>query len=398
MLIVPCNSASGQSANEEFPDFNSAAMTSPDVFRYLNMHFGSEIVDSVKLVALGEVSHGGYTPIAFKAQMVKYLVVKKEYRSLLIEGPDYIISKMRNYLNSPEVLDTSFISKWVKDLDLNEPSSTIYLKLFSWLKQYNIQNKHNPVEVFGFDIGIDQRFVNFILYRYITPYNLQETQSLIYKLATENSFIEQIEVLNDWFNLNQPNLKAKLDNREFNWLSFYLRTADNSIKYDRKNSNNNISTKISANLFRDSVLYQNVQFLSQNVKSIIWAHNAHVVAAGFKNMGNFLRERYKKSYFVIATDFPKLATVHILDSNSMSKGKFSYSIKSFTADPSSAARKLFENYNISQGIFSIQKLKDLGIKANINAIDNYGHQFVFPAEKNIINALIIFSDVNLSSH
>jgi erythromycin esterase-like protein len=388
MLLIVGNDSFCQINKGNFPDFGSKLTSSSEAETYIKKHFETAIGDSVKLVALGEVSHGGYEPMAFKAHMVKFLVEKKGFRKLLIEGPDQDISKMRNYLNSREALDTSFINKWVKDRDLNESSSAVYRELFYLLKAYNLIHEKDPVEVAGFDIGINERFLNFILYRYIIPYNQQEAQKFIQMSGTARPVNEQIGYLANWFNLNRKSLEGKLGKPEFDWLSSYIRTAVNSLEYEVRRGDNSVSAIITANLFRDSVLSENVQYLAKNVKSIVWTHNAHAVAAGFKNMGNLLRERYGNSYYIIATDFPKVASVDILD-NKSSKVQ-----RSFTADPSSAARKLLEKYNISEGIFSRKELKDMGINGNTNVIDAYGLQFVITATENIIDALVVFSNIS----
>lgn len=395
LLILWANiNVFGQTTKINFPDFRSKLTSSNEADTYIKKHFETAIGDSVKVVALGEVSHGGYEPIAFKAHMVKYLVEKKGYRKLLIEGPDQDISKMRNYLNSGEPQDTLFINKWVKDRDLNEPSSEVYRKLFYWLKTYNLNQEKDPVEVAGFDIGINGHFLNFILYRYIIPYNQQEAQKFIQMSGSGRTFNEQIGFLGNWFNLNQKDLKAKVAKPDFDWLSYYVRTAVNSLEYGVRRGDNSVAEISSANLFRDSLLSENVRFLANDVRSIVWTHNAHAVAAVYRNMGNLLRERYGNAYYIIATDYPKFASVDIMDNKSNVAGKFSTMLKSFTADPSSAARKVLERYHISEGIFSRKELKRMGINGDTNAIDAYGQQFVITATENGIDALVIFPNIS----
>ncbi|RZK01656.1 MAG: hypothetical protein EOO43_24145 [Flavobacterium sp.] len=185
-----------QKIDNNFLKVTSADLISNDSYNYLCSTFDTKIKDSVQIVALGEVSHGGYEPIAFKAQMARYLIERKGYRKLLIEQSDIVYFRpLRMFLNNPSNIDPLYISKWVKQSGFTEATSLVYIELFTWLKAYNNKHPKDLVEVIGFEIGDEKKAINFILNKYIIPNDYKEGQKYVYQLNLADTDADKIELL-----------------------------------------------------------------------------------------------------------------------------------------------------------------------------------------------------------
>ncbi|GAA3991972.1 erythromycin esterase family protein [Mucilaginibacter dorajii] len=384
----------GQTIKNKFPKFQLDSLTSHYSNNYLGSIFGEKIADSIQIVALGEVSHGGYEPIAFKANMVRYLIESKGYRKVLFELSDIgRIRAMRNYLNNQSINDTSYITKWIKQAQFVDATASECLNLFKWIKQYNIKHPKDIVEVVGFEIGKDQSIINFILNKYIIPYDHKQGQQYVYQLSSDISDTAKIMILNKWVLSAELLLKTKISGEELYWLHFYIHNAVNGVNYLIRDSKSKSDKSDAANLFRDSVMSENVRYLSANDKTIVWAHNAHVIRSEPRYMGNYLNQYFKNRYYVVATDFSKLAEVEINNNNFMQNDNRKYVTKTFKSGPSTAAYKILNKYEISEGIFVHQDMINMGIKEETNTIDANGLQVFIPVLNNAFDALVIFSEI-----
>ncbi len=364
---------------------------------YLSSVFDRTIPDDIQVLALGEVSHGGYEPIAFKANMVKYLVEKKGYRRILLEWADVgFIREMRGYLNDPKTNNDSYIAERTKKMQFVDAAAEAKIDLFNWIKIFNDQHPKDRVEVMGFELSTQQYAINYITYKYLIPFDHQASLQYIYRLTSETSDAEKIELLKNWFNTHLAGLKTKLSEEEFWWLNYYVRNTVDGLGYIARDAKTMIEKTDAANLFRDSVLAENVKYLSRGVKTIVSAHNGHVIRGQVKYMGNYLNQYFKDKYYVIATDYSKQALVDINNQDSTTKHKQRYIRKTFPQTPSAAANRLNEKYGLSEAILSYQDIIDRKIGQDINAIDANGHHLYMPQYQKNVDALVIFSHIHPS--
>jgi hypothetical protein len=384
--VIIFNSCSyGQSTKNQLTKFELSSLTTNYSNSYLSSVFDKKITDAVQIVGLGEVSHGGYEPFAFKANMVKYLIENKGYRKFLIETDDFgPIRTLRKYLDDETITDTAYATQWVKNGGFPDATLAVWPGLFKWIKQYNIDHPKNKVEVMGLDVSEGDNTINFILTKYIIPYNYKESQQFA-------PLLPSAVPLNKWLTSNQPALKAKLSKDDFYWLSFYIRNALNSFNYYQKKLENDTDKSDAANLFRDSIMSENVKYLIGNDKSIIWAHNGHIVRADNKFMGTYMNQYYKSKYYAIATDFSKYAAVEVYHPDSMQVAHKRYPTKIFRSGATTSAYNILDKHGISEGIFFPQDLADMNIKQDVNIIDVGGLTFHFQQYHNLFDALVVFS-------
>jgi erythromycin esterase-like protein len=363
----------------------------------LNSIFKYEISPTIKLVALGEVSHGGYEPIAFKADMIKYLVQKKGFRLILFEEFDLLIMReAREYLNNSK-RDFKFVKRWLNRGYFPRASSTVYLDLFNWLKRYNLAHPKDKVQVVGFELGMEKNIINFILNKFIIPFDFKESEKYVRQLNADLGDDVKISIISNWFTKNKEKLRKELAKEDYAVLEFYIMNAIKGIDY-LQNIKKNASTVIEANLLRDSLLAENVLHLSVNSSVIVWAHNAHVVRTTYKNMGTILDGKLGNKYYVVATDFSKSAKVDVVDITSSNNTKHNYSTVVVNSDSSCVGAHLANRYKVHEGIFLKKELLSKNIGANTNAIDVNGIHFIMPGIKNAFDAIAIFGDISPLKH
>lgn len=388
IIIFSNTSCFGQAAK-----FDLNTLTGTYSQKNFSSVFDDNISDSVKIVGLGEVSHGGYEPMAFKANMVKYLIENKGYRKLLIEFSDIgHIRMMRNYLTHQTKNDTSYINHWVKNGEFMNAFAAVLPDMLNWIRHFNDKHPKDMVQFMGFDIRSEQLDIKYILNRYIIPFNYQESQQYVDQLTSNISDSDKVDIINKWFHSNEAALKAKLKSDDFYWLAFYTRNVFNGLNFAIKDSKKDPKDKELSNLFRDSVMAQNVEYLTGNDKAIIWAHNGHTIRSPLKLMGNRLDNCYGKKYYVIATDFSKYAAVDVVNPDTTQTTK-KYVPRIYSSSPATAAYQLFNKYGISNGVYFSADLRKLNIDRNINIIDVNGLTGYFSELHNICDALVIFDNI-----
>ncbi|MGY4383477.1 erythromycin esterase-like protein [Pedobacter sp. UYP24] len=391
-LLSLVHNISSSQAQQRLPTFALGLPEADTAASYVSSVFEQKIPDSVQIIALGEVSHGNYGPIAYKTAMIKYLIKKKGFRKILFEQSDLMgLRTIRNYLNNSGRTDTTYISSWVRKGMFTQAGTSGYLDLFKWIKDYNLQYPKDMVEVMGFEIGTEKGAIDFILNNYIIPFDVKKSQSIIYKLNANISDADKIFLIQRWFGDNQLALKAHLSIQSFKWLQYYIKNAVGGVNYLKNRAVDTTKNSNVSNLHRDSLLAENVLFLSGKEKTIVSAHNAHVIRTQWKYMGTYLNQFFKGKYYVIATDFSTLASAEVVKKQTWEVPIYiNLKIKS---DPFSAASQILKNYGISNGIFFSQDLNKMKVGNATNVIDAYGAHLFLPSFEGSLDALVVFDNI-----
>ncbi|MBS0028142.1 erythromycin esterase family protein [Chitinophaga sp. 22321] len=361
--------------------------------------FNTSLNDDVQIVALGEVSHGGYEPLALKAKMIQYLVEKRGYRNILMEFPDIEdIWPVRQYLLNNSVKELSIADSLAQTTTtglLN--AQEVFSQLFRWLKLYNLAHPQEMVKVVGCDLSRDEGFRPFFLYNYIIPFDPVNAQRLLYHW--ENNQVSdslRMDAINTWFNVNKSRLMKEMTKDEFSELQYHLQDETNAIGHKPlENSplpeNDPLSTK-----YRDSIMAHNVIYFTGSQKTIVWAHNGHVSTLNWR-MGKYLKAYYKSRYFILLTDFSNEANIYaIVGENEVAGGNRAIREQHFTTARTSISYNLLKNYGISSGIFFAPDIPINKVYNDINVIDLHGKQFIQSSDQPF-DVLAIFSKINPSS-
>jgi hypothetical protein len=355
--------------------------------------FNNSTGDEVQIVGLGEVSHGGYEPLALKAKMIQYLVEKRGYRNILLELPDIEnIRPVRQYLlnnNSRELSVADSLAKMATSGLLN--AREVFTQLFRWLKLYNMAHPQEMVKVAGFDLSADEGFKFFFLYNYIIPFDHRYAQRLLHHWENiKVSDSSKIASINTWFNANKSKLVKEMSTDEFEELQYHLQNETAS------HIHGVYKTGISDepdNMYRDSVMAGNVIRLAGSQKTIVWAHNGHIsIPDGF--MGTYLRKRYKSRYFILLTDFSTEANVYVVTGeNTVYGANRMIREQHFAAGRTTVSYNLLKNYGISSGIFFSQYLPVSKVYNDLNIIDMAGKQVTMSAD-HAFDVLVIFNSIH----
>ncbi len=395
LIIIPIfsidlfyHSCFAQSLNKQIPHVTIGPLALNTNTQWLEDCFDEKITDSIQVVGLGEVSHGGIEPMNFQVKMIQYLVEKRHYRHVLVEISDfYYIRAIRNYLNNNKLKDNT-IEKWANKSGLMSAVNLKLFALFNWLKKYNTGHPNDMVNISGFDVGTEAAIFNYTLNNYVIPLNPAEGAEYS-NLFNNLPDILKLQKLRTWFDANESLLKRKLKTTDFNYLYFYIRNLELGAK--RLQLLKIDSTK--ADMFRDSIMSENVKYLTSSGKSVLIAHNAHIVRSNDSRMGSYLDKYYRSRYYAILTDFSKKATIEVDPSNSSTVNGVKYIVQNFNPIVTTAPLEIQERFGITSGIFQHKDILTFRILDRTNNIDRFGHAFMSPARKNSFDSLVIFETI-----
>lgn len=302
----------GQSSISKLGTFSLDSNT-----QWLGNAFNTRIGDSVRLVGLGEVTHGGHEIAEFKTKTVQYLINDKGFRLFLFEYPNSALSVLNYYLTAKNHSSMDTTRALSVEAFQNSILDESIPDLFVWIKKFNLEHPEDPVILKGIDItGANGSFYNYFMNNF----------SSLLDSATENQIritknMQPVDsaciIIIQWIDLHKGILQSKLQGHYSEFL-YNLKCAEFSIK----NSKN-----------RDSVMAENIDYLllQYNRKGIIWAHNMHITPASWTSadrnfvtkvlypnanfeysyFGRILHEKMNNRYYIILTDFSQTADIRI---------------------------------------------------------------------------------------
>lgn len=353
---------------------------------WLQKIFDTSVSDNVQMLGLGEVSHGGYEPLALKAKMIQYLVEERGYRNIVLEFPDMAaLLQVRRYLLNDSIKDVAVADSFAKATAGLPNAQEVFALLFRWLKLYNLAHPNAKVRLTGFDFSNDVAAQNFFLYNYIIPFDHKYAEGMLYywnnKAMSDSAKMASV---NGWFNANRDRLVKAVKKEEFEELQYQLQNETNSIDFAVFKFNWSNNDPFAVIKYRDSIMANNVIKLANGQKTIVWAHNAHISTSdGY--MGKRLKEQFKSQYFILLTDFSNEANVYV----KLADGQLEE--QHFTSGRRTIAYNLLNNYRIPEGIF-LNRLPSLKVYDEINFIDINGKNLVYPTG-DAFDVLVIFNNI-----
>lgn len=343
--------------------------------------FNDSINDSVRIVGLGEFTHGGEETTLFKAKMIQYLVKEKGYRQLLLEYPDVILRPIDDFLQRSDLtsLDSMrvIIQKTFARTLLDNRS---FCDLIIWLKKYNLEHPDHMVSVYGFDIsGAATAFAGYFMNTFLIPADPSGAEEILsrWNVGPKDS-IAATEL--KWFHNHQSDIKQRLSGSRYRVLVYDVKAAESELMRCALEKTNYYK----ASAFRDSSMMTNILSLNDK-KTILWAHNIHITTASEAvSLGNYLKAAVGKYYYSILTDFAREAMTWCISAD----GKLSR--KTFTANNKTAAYKLRKKQGEANRVVFFTGLKSG--QTLINNVDRGGNQFVI-GKGRPFDALVIFDTV-----
>ncbi len=267
------------------------------------------VAKNVKIVGLGEASHGVSEYQKMKLEVFKALVKNNNCRTFIIEGDFGGALKVDEYING----GTGTSREAIREIGFSIYCTKEMVDLIEWMKDYNKSAKDGEeLHFYGMDM---QRFDNNKEYLFKTLDKGIPELSNNYKAQLDILSDENIDLIKKETatkaNENITKLILEIDANKSKIISI---VGQAEFEFARECAN---SIRENIELRRFSAQYSNLRdrnmankvnwFLEHGDGSIVFVngHNGHIgkfSASGYKCMGEYLSEQYKEAYFTIGTD------------------------------------------------------------------------------------------------
>lgn len=255
--------------------------------------FLSEFIGNVKVVGLGESTHGTSEVFQIKNRIIKYLIEKEEFNTIIFEGDmesHFSINKMLKENENIDTIMTNLFGVYQTE-EIKE--------LFEWLK-----NRHQlpSIKIWGCDMQEDtyniQALIDFsenydeMLLDKVLAY--QEEYKVYESLDLVDSLLMHVE-------MKRGEYLEKISVEELNKLSKNIDLLKQYVYFDANIGNNR-------SVHRDSSMANNINWICDSypeTKAIIWGHNSHISKVKNEKMGGFLEEKLNDKYFNIGFSLNK---------------------------------------------------------------------------------------------
>ena len=346
--------------------------------------FHAKIADDVRWVGLGEFTHGGEETGLFKCKMVRYLILHRGFRQLLVEYPDVILLPLNNYLQSSGPGDQDSVKVVARRIfGKSILACKPFFDLLVWIRNYNVNHHNDKVCLKGIDVvGESTAFADYFIYNFLLPLDHSATLKILSEWSGSPKDSITVAGLN-WAGKNRQKIAQYAGARTFEELQYNISVARNALIHEALKRQN----VDRASAFRDSVMAANVLSF-RTAKSIIWAHNGHLTTADHVvSLGNYLGAVVGKEYFCLLTDFSGEAQVWTIEAkdNMLQKPEFVAKKKSF-------ASMIRRKYDLKEGVVFFDSLR-AGSQPAFNNIDRTGRHAVIPGKGHPFDVLVIFNRV-----
>jgi erythromycin esterase-like protein len=110
----------------------------------------SEIVGPVRLVGLGEATHGSKESFLFRQILSRYLIDAKGFNGLIIEMPSAEALLLNNYISGRK----GKLKELISNLSYWTLRTKEFMDTVRWMCEYNNASAEKRISLFGCDIGI----------------------------------------------------------------------------------------------------------------------------------------------------------------------------------------------------------------------------------------------------
>ena len=265
---------------------------------------------NVKVIGLGEASHGNAEFQELKREVLKVLVDKYNVNCFAMEmdyGEGVIIN---DYINGHSEMSIDEV--------MSRINFTIYRTedirdLIEWMKDYN-QLHDNQLSFYGFDLqnpDVDLKLIlDFVANNSIVEgegladfFNAYLNSDVSFR---DTSLSEGFEMLSSLGSALKTGREAYQDlynyDRILDCIENVLRARELAARYDGENG------MVEGAQYRDQMMALKVIELSESLdesRMMITGHNGHIGYAGnyTRTMGSFIRDELGDSYYAIGTDY-----------------------------------------------------------------------------------------------
>lgn len=316
LLVCLCGQVASQevvkigSTDETIYPFDPSA---PDLF--FSFFSSKADLDDVRVVGMGEATHGTKEFFDIKRETFKYLVQNHRYRIFGIEDSFGGCSSINDYVDS----GIGDIDSVLRHFDFWTWQTEEVKELVLWIKDFNagraqddkilfygfdMQNFYSPIQYLSRSIGTLTIGNKEALQAIIGPV-IQHSELDLYKklqdkdLHYRDTLANVHALLDAWLSTNKEDIETSSSSARFRTLQHCSDNFDQAVK--------NLSPGYN---FRDSCMAANIHQIQQerNSKMFVWAHNGHINLSIVNNsvmrpMGAFLKDEYKERYYAVGFTF-----------------------------------------------------------------------------------------------
>ena len=318
-----------------------------DIDQYAKKVNEISLKEEIKVVALGEASHGNVEFQELRLSLLQDLVEKEGVRSFVLEadfGEGLLINE---YIHG----GSENLEDVIKNLSFTIYQTKETKDLIQWMREYNEKvEEKDKLSFYGFDMQNPEKglslLANFCKENpSLGEQNLQRIMKFFSHEKSENKKDNKEEIIQSLKSIQEQLIKDKdslTDPQMAQLFSRQITCILNSIEYYDKD----MSDYAGMNNIRDKFMADNVKWIQKfeedkgNPRILIAGHNGHVgyKASFYKPMGAHLKETLGQDYFVIGTDYFK--TTSNINAMGRDSGRGNYKFNS--ADPLAAQAKYFE--------------------------------------------------------
>ncbi len=284
----------------------SARKDISDIEDYGKMVSEIKLNDDIKVVGLGEATHGNSDFQDLKLEVLKTLVEKNNLKSFCLEtdfGEGMIINNYIHGNKRDENISRIFSFNIYHTKNMND--------LINYMFDYNQKAKdEDKLSFYGFDMQNPEKSIELIL-DFCKENNILQDKNLQKEFSFINDEKFKVSQIKDKEDLLLE-IKAHADSLSSNYAREVSRALTNvidSVKYYELDFNDYAKL----NNLRDKLMAHNVKWISDFEKSkgnnllLISGHNGHLAKSGkfYEPMGSHLKEIFGEKYFIIGTDFYK---------------------------------------------------------------------------------------------
>ena len=276
----------------------------------------------IKIVGLGEATHGNSELQTLKLDVFKALIENNNCRIFAIEGDFGGSAKVNEYIAG----GTGTAKEATAAIGFAIYNTQEMADLIEWMRNYNqTASENKKLKFYGFDM---QRYDNNkeLLFNYLSQVNTQlskEYSTLLSDLNDKTVYTQdkikvqtamtKVDKLIKLMMTSKKDFIAQSSEKEF---AFALQCAQ-SIKENATLRSSGVNY---ANM-RDQYMKDKIDWIlnyEENQMIFITGHNGHIEktssSAGFTCMGERLAESYGKAYYAIGTDFLE-STFNVVNSS-----------------------------------------------------------------------------------
>lgn len=286
-----------------------------------DLQFLKPILDGVRLVGLGEATHGTREFFQMKHRLLEFLVKEMGFTVFALEASYPACQNINDYiLHGKGTKEEALASQGFWTWDTEE-----VLQMIEWMREYNkTVPKDKKVKFVGFDIQVlresEQIVHDFLAKEDTLRQQAFDTTMRVYNKLRRRTQPEDtsgfqliqrdMNALLAFLVLNEGSLSQKYSSVRFRQTLEHLRVLMQAIdaKFTQVKGLNRRQNA------RDYYMAENVQYLINqeppDTKFVIWAHNTHVsgssddfVNRGLKPLGSYLRNTYGKAYYAVSFAF-----------------------------------------------------------------------------------------------